>query len=276
MEDYLPRREESEVDFRKSAVLIFALCLLLGAGAIVSAEEADEVKAVAVQYVTHVARGEVSDAAGLVYGAALSWVEYLGASEGEDPGYSETVGVELEAMGSRPEDLYYIVKVVYKDGAQRLRVYYVKIRKVDGAWRIVDDGADTRSWVSSRYITGHFAKPDEALGIRVTVLGILALDRELKFDILLENTSKDQARAVYPTLEAYYTIQGPAISRVTFRPKHIKTDFDGVLAPGQSKRGFIVFPNFNAFPELANGLAEGIEWKLHIPVGVKDQVVIFQ
>lgn len=261
---------------RRPVVLILALCFVMGAGAIVSAGEADEVKAVAIQYVTHVARGEVSAAAGLVYGPALSWVEYLGVAEGERPGYSETVDVELEAMSSGQDGLYYIVKVVYKDNAQRLRVYYVKIRKVDGAWRIVDDGSDTRSWVSSRYITGHFAKPDEALGVRVTVLGILALDRELKFDILLENTSKDQARAVYPTLEAYYTIQGPAISRLVFRPRYVKTDFDGVLAPGQAKRGFIVFPNFNALPELAKGLAEGIEWKLHIPVGVKDQVVIFQ
>lgn len=233
------------------------------------ADDAKDAQELAVRYVTAIESGEFAEAIKLATGAARSWVEYASATREKRSGIPTLVSCESATFAD-----YHLVKVVFKDGDGNFGVRYVKAQKSgDGRWSIVDDGRRGRGWASDSFLPGvMFKEPCEIDGVRVTVLALLELPAEIKFDILIENTL-DHEVSIYPQLEAYYTVETAKIAKTYYYPVPVKSDIDGPVAAKSLKRGFLIFPKFIK-DFAADPTLEGLKWVLYIPYGVSKQFAI--
>lgn len=229
-----------------------------------------QVEELAEKYVLAVETGDFAKAIQLATGAAVSWVEYVKAAGIQRQGPITTVSCESTEFSG-----YYLVKVVFQDENKDFGVRYVRVaRSEESGFAVIDDGRRGRGWASDSFMPGIiFKEPFEIDGLKVTVLALLELPSEIKFDILIENHS-DRAAAVYPQLEAYYTVETTRIRKTHYYPIPVKdNDIDGPVEAKTSKRGFLIFSKFVAdFAQDPN--LEGLRWVLYIPYGVDKQFVI--
>ncbi len=232
------------------------------------ADDTQEAKDLAVQYVTALESGQSGEAMKIATGAARSWAEYVSAREGEAPRAVTLVSCKSASFAD-----YHLVKVVFRRQDGEFGVRYVKVKKDgDGNWSVVDDGRRGRGWASDSFLPGvMFKDPYEIDGVRVTVLALLELPEEIKFDILIENTL-DHEISIYPELEAYYTVETAKIGKAYYYPIPVKSDSDGPVPAKSSRRGFLVFPKF-VKDFAADPTLEGLKWVLYIPYGVSKQFV---
>jgi hypothetical protein len=229
-----------------------------------------QVEELAEKYVLAVESGDFEQAIECATGAAVSWVEYMKATgtKREDP-------VRVISCESTEFSGYWLAKVVFQDKDKDFGVRYVRIARSDeSGFTVIDDGRRGRGWASDSFMPGIiFDEPFEMDGLRMTVLSLLELPSEIKFDILIEN-HRDSEVAIYPQLEAYYTVETTRIRKTHYYPIPVKdSDIDGPIQAKTSKRGFLIFPKFVAdFSDDPN--LEGLRWVLYIPYGVDKQFVI--
>ena len=252
----------------------FLVCFILLLSLCVSrpslAMTGKEVEEFAERYVLAVESGDFQTAIGLSAGAAVSWAEYMEAfgTYRQDP--VRTVSCEsIEFSG------YWLVKVVFQDRDGDFGARYVRVsRSEEFGFSVIDDGRRGRGWASDSFMPGIiFKEPLEIDGLRITVQALLELPGEIKFDILMENRS-DTEIAIYPQLEAYYTVETTRVRKTHYYPIAVKdNDIDGPIQSKSSKRGFLLFPKFVA--DFADDPSlEGLRWVLYIPYGVDKQFAI--
>ena len=107
---------------------------------------------VAGEFVTAFQRGDWKRLREISAEAALSWVEYVGARAGQTDGIESIARVESATMG---ESIRAKVYFINKDGQMRLR--YLKLREIGGAFKVIDDRMMGAEWVSLSYRKGLFA-----------------------------------------------------------------------------------------------------------------------
>lgn len=247
-------------------ILLVTLCFSCPS----SAESGKHVEELAEKYVLAVESGDFQQAMQLATGAAVSWVEYMKAVGTHRQGPVRVISCESAQFSG-----YWLVKVVFQDEDGDFGVRYVRAAKSDEVgFTVIDDGRRGRGWASDNFMPGIiFNEPCEIDGLRITVLDLLELPSEIKFDILIEN-HLDWEVAIYPQLEAYYTVETTRIRKTYYYPVSVKdSDIDGAIEAKTSKRGFLIFPKFIAdFAQDPN--LEGLRWVLYIPYGVDKQFVI--
>lgn len=243
-------------------VMAFSLSVAAGAGG--QAEELAE------QYVLAIESGDYEQAMQLSSGAAVSWIEYVKAV-----GTPRENSVRIVSCDSAEFSGYWLVKVVFQNQDGDYGVRYVRVSgSSESGVRVIDDGRRGRGWASDSFMPGViFKEPFEIDGLQVRVLALLELPNELKFDILIEN-QRDSEVAIYPQLEAYYTVETARIRKMHYYPISVKGNaIDGPIPAKSSKRAFLIFPKFVAdFAE--DPSLEGLRWILYIPYGVDKQFVI--
>ncbi|NLB73181.1 MAG: hypothetical protein GX795_04045 [Firmicutes bacterium] len=252
--------------FLVCSVLLLALCFSYPS----FAGTVNQVEELAKKYVLAVESGDYEQGMQLATGAAVSWVEYMKASGAYRDGPVEVISCESTEFSG-----YWLVKVVFRDKDGDFGVRYVRVaRSNESEFAVIDDGRRGRGWASDSFMPGIiFQEPVEIDGLRITVLSLLELPSEIKFDILIEN-ELDCEVAIYPQLEAYYTVETTRVRRMHYYPMPIRdSDIDGPIAARTSKRGFLIFPKFMAdFAGDPN--LEGLRWVLYIPYGVDRQFAI--
>jgi len=249
---------------------VLILILALGVSCPLFAGSGKQVEELAKKYVVAVESGDFEQAIQHATGAAVSWVEYIKAAGTKREGPVKVISCESTKFSG-----YWLAKVVFQDKDENFGVRYVRIAGSDeSGFTVIDDGRRGRGWASDSFMPGIiFNEPFEIDGLRITVLSLLELPSEIKFDILIENDS-DSETAIYPELEAYYTVETMRVRKTHYYPIPIKdNDIDGPIQAKSSKRGFLIFPKFVAdFSEDPN--LEGLRWVLYIPYGVDKQFVI--
>jgi hypothetical protein len=252
--------------FLVCSILFLVLCFSYPA----SAGTGKQVEELAENYVLAVESGDFKRATQLATGAAVSWVEYMKAAGTHRQGPVRIISCESAEFSG-----YWLAKVVFQDTDQDFGVRYVRVARSDESeFTVIDDGRRGRGWASDSFMPGIiFDEPFEIDGLRVTVLALLELPSEIKFDILIENQG-DSDVAIYPQLEAYYTVETQRVRKMHYYPIAVKdNDIDGPIEAKTSKKGFLIFPKFIAdFAEDPN--LEGLRWVLYIPYGVDKQFVI--
>jgi hypothetical protein len=254
----------------KRLLVCSVLLLALGFSCYALAETHTHIEELAKDYVLAVESGNYDKGIELAQGAAVSWVEYMKARGVSREGPVWAVSCESTEIAG-----YWLVKVVFKDEEGSYGVRYVRVAKPDeSGFAVVDDGRRGRGWASDNFMPGIiFREPHEIDGLKVTVLSLLELPSEIKFDILIEN-GRDEEVAIYPQLEAYYTVETARIRRTYYYPIPVEgNDIDGPIPAKSSRRGFLIFPKFiSDFADDPN--LEGLRWALYIPYGVDKQFVI--
>ena len=252
--------------FLVCSVLMLALCFSYPS----FAGTGTQVEELAKKYVLAVESGDYEQGMQFATGAAVSWVEYMKAGGTYREGPVEVVSCESTEFSG-----YWLVKVVFQDKDKNFGVRYVRVARSDeSGFLVIDDGRRGRGWASDSFMPGIiFREPFEIDGLRITVLSLLELPSEIKFDILIEN-QLDREVSIYPQLEAYYTVETARIRRAYYYPIPIRDNaVDGSIAAKTSKRGFLIFPKF--IPDFAEDPnLEGLRWVLYIPYGVDKQFVI--
>ncbi|MEW6245075.1 MAG: hypothetical protein AB1497_12715, partial [Bacillota bacterium] len=252
---------------RLSTLLALVLVLALALPAL--ADDKKGAEEIATRYVVALESGRFAEARELAVGAAASWAEYAEAMGEKPSGPATLVSCESAQFSG-----YHLVKVVFKAQSGEFGVRYVKVaRSPDGKWQVTDDGKRGRRWASDTFLPGViFKEPGEIDGLRVSVAALLELPAEVKFDIVIENT-QDREVAIYPQLEAYYTVETAKFRKTYYYPIAVKNNIDGPVPAKSTKRGFILFPSFvrDFAPQDPN--LEGLKWILYIPYGVDKQFV---
>ena len=224
--------------FITCSVLLLILCFscpsIAGAGR--------EAERFAERYVLAVESGDFQTAIQLSTGAAASWVEYVKAVGAfrQDP--VRTVSCESAEFSG-----YWLVKVVFQDKDGNFGVRYVRVSRSDeSGFTVIDDGRRGRGWASDSYMSGIiFKEPFEIDGLRITVQALLELPSEIKFDILIENLS-DIDVAIYPQLEAYYTVETMRVRKTYYYPFLLKTAIlTDRFKPSLPREGFLYFPSLS-------------------------------
>ncbi len=247
-----------------------AVCIAVAPAERALADAKKEAEDVAVRYVLALESGEFDRARELAAGAAASWAEYAEVAAEGPFGPAVLVSCESAEFSS-----YHLAKVVFKTHVGDYGVRYVKVaRASDGTWQVIDDGKRGRRWASDTFLPGViFREPVEIDGLRVSVAALLELPGEVKFDIVIENTL-DREVALYPQLEAYYTVETTSIRKAYYYPVPVKNDIDGQVPPKSTKRGFILFPSFVRDFTPQDPSLEGLKWVLYVPYGVDKQFAL--
>lgn len=249
---------------KRFSVLAMVVCFIVTLPAMAS--PLDRAEARAVEYVTAFQKGEWARAEALASDAALSWVEYVGARDAKTDGILTTDRVESAAIGESVR-----AKVYYTNSEGQIRVRYLKLKQVSGDYFVVDDRMLGRDWVSLSYRKGLFPTPQEIDGVRITVVGLLEVQPEIKIDFVIENSPTGRERLVLPSLEAFYVVDADGQVKKKYFANPPQVVPEKPVGPGQKIRSYAIMPYWHVDPVFQGKAWKKVGWVLYIPFGPVDQ-----